>query len=138
MPSTAKKTTPPRAAKKPQDHKPKSRTVNGVVPTGTPFTAGEKTYYLPPITEATAGKVPGGITADAVMDPDSEIAQTRLALAQLDAVNLPAETRDALRSLPTEEFFEVINTWMGESERSLGSSESTEEPSSTTSDAASA
>lgn len=105
------------APKQPADRKPKA---------DAPFTfkaPGEdksgkvitKTYTLPKVTEEQAAKIPGGITLDAIMKPDDQMAQLRLSLAQLDACEAKPETIAALRSLPTDEMMTVIGEWLGES-----------------------
>lgn len=90
----------------PQDHKK---------PDVFAFTVKGKKYVLPKITEATANKVPGGVTVDAVMYPDDGTVQMRLALFMLSAVDAKPEAMTALRSLPTDEMLEVVGNWMGES-----------------------
>lgn len=92
-----------------------------------------KTYALPHLSEKDALNIPGGITEDAIMEPESEMAQMRLALASLEAVQPSDEARRALRSMSTGKMFETVMTWMGESEGSSVLPASTVEPSSTTS-----
>lgn len=82
------------------------------------FTVKGKKHVLPKITEATASKVPGGVTVDAVMYPDDGTVQMRLALFMLSAVDAKPEAMKALRSLPTDEMLEVVTNWMGESSAS--------------------
>lgn len=93
-------------AKTPADHKAK----------GDPFTfaAAGKTYTLPSATEH-ADQVPGGITMDAILRPDDEMAQIRLGFAMLEAAKPTPKAMEALRSLPTKDMLEVFGRWMGES-----------------------
>lgn len=89
----------------PQDHKTKDA--------GHKFTVGGKTYTLPAVGEDAASSIPGKITYAAVMTPDDDMAQMRLALATLEAVKPSKAAMDALQSLPTKEMLEVIGAWMG-------------------------
>lgn len=114
------------AQKTPQDRKTKSDE-------HFTFTVAGKKHKLPFITEAAANLIPGGVTMDAVLEPDNETVQLRLALVTLQAVKPAPAALTALRSLGTPEMLEVVGAWMGESGRSSGSSETTVEPSSTTS-----
>jgi hypothetical protein len=116
--------------KTPQDRKAKDE--------GYSFTVAGKKYRLPPVSEEAASSIPGGVTMDAVLNPDDNTAQLRLALATLEAVKPTPAAMKALRSLGTTEMLTVVGEWMGESGGSSESSENTEEPSSTTSAAASA
>jgi hypothetical protein len=116
--------------KTPQDRKSKDA--------GHAFTVAGKTYRLPPVSEEAASSIPGGVTMDAIMSPEDNTAQLRLALATLEAVKPTPAAMTALRSLGTTEMLTVVGEWMGESGGSSESSETTGEPSSTTSVAASA
>lgn len=111
--------------KAPQDHKTKKDE-------GFAFKVGTKTYRLPQMTEKAANAVPGEVTMDAILAPEDNTAQLRLALASLKAANVSPAAMAGLRSLPTGEMLEVVLSWLGEQEGSLDSSETTEEPSSTT------
>lgn len=117
--------------KEPQDRKPKKAD-------GFSFTANGRTYKLPNLTEKAADSIPAGLTMDAVMEPEDETVQLRLALATLQAAGPSDAAMKALRSLGTTTMLEVVGAWMGELGGSSPSSESTEEPLSTTSEAASA
>lgn len=116
--------------KVPQDHKPKAEK-------GFAFQVGDKTYHLPRVTDEAGMNVPGGVTRAAVMYPDDAMAQMRLAFHMLETVGASEKVMAALDSLSTPEMLEVIGGWMGESQGSSQSSETTEEPSSTTTDTAS-
>lgn len=115
--------------KQPQDRKAKAQD-------GFAFTVAGRQFKLPLISERAAAKVPGGITMDAVLEPDDDTIQMRLGLAMLQAVEPTPAAMKALRSLDTEKMLTVISEWMGKSGGSSDSSESTGEPSSTTSEAA--
>lgn len=93
--------------KTPADHKAKNA--------GHKFTVGGKTYTLPFVNEDAASNIPGKITYAAVMTPDDDMAQMRLALATLEAAKPTPAALDALQSLPTKEMLEVVGAWMGES-----------------------
>lgn len=97
--------------KTPADHKAKAEA-------GHRFTAAGKTYTLPPLAEDAAGIIPGDITYAAIMQPDNDFAQMRLALATLEAAKPSDAAMKALRSLPTKEMLEVVSAWMGESSSS--------------------
>lgn len=99
--------------KAPQDHKAKDE--------GYSFTVGTKTYKLPSLGENAADNIPGDITYAAVMDPDNDMAQLRLAFASLEAAKPSEAAMKALRSLPTARMLEVVGEWMG---KAGGSSES--------------
>lgn len=98
----------------PEDHKT----------SGTKFTAvidgKPKTFTLPPITEKSAGSITASIVYDAVMNPGDDMAELRLALANLDAAGTKPAVKNALLSLPFAEMMRIVGEWMGESE---GSSE---------------
>lgn len=79
------------------------------------FTVKGKTYTLPPVGEDAASAIPGEITYAAVMEPDNDMIQMRLAFATLEAVKPSEAAMKALKSLPTKEMLEVIGGWMGES-----------------------
>lgn len=91
----------------PQDHKPKAG--------GHKFTVGGKSYTLPALSESAASAIPGAITYAAIMEPDNDMAQMRLAFATLEAVKPSDAAMKALKSLPTTEMLEVVGAWMGES-----------------------
>jgi hypothetical protein len=90
----------------PQDHKPKA---------DAPFTfkVGGKSYKLPKVSESEAMTIPGEITYDAIMQPDSEMAQMRLAFATLEACKPTPAAMSALKSLPTDKMLETLGDWMG-------------------------
>lgn len=92
--------------KAPQDRK---------APSGHAFTVKGKRYILPNVTEDNAGNIPGKITYDAVMNPDVEVIQVRLALANLDASGASQAAKDALLSLSTGEMMTIVGEWLGES-----------------------
>lgn len=79
------------------------------------FTADGKTYPLPKIDEKAITGIPGEITYNAVMAPDDEMAQMRLAFATLEACKPAPKSMAALKSLGTTEMLEVVFKWMGES-----------------------
>lgn len=79
------------------------------------FTVKGKHYVLPPVGEDTAAEIPGDVTYAAVMRPDDNMAQMRLALATLEAANPTPAAMTALRSLSTKEMLEHVGAWMGES-----------------------
>lgn len=79
-----------------------------------------KTFTLPPINEETAGKIPGEIVYNAVMNPSDDMAQMRLTMANLEASGVTPQVKDALLSLPFADVMRVLGEWMGES---AGSSE---------------
>lgn len=104
--------------KTPQDHKAKDGLFT--------FTHKGKKHELPPVADA-APKVSGGITMDAIMQPDDEMAQLRLGLAMLQASDVPDETMSALRSMSTPDMLETLGAWMqhkSSDEASLGESSS--------------
>lgn len=74
-----------------------------------------KPYVLPEVDEAAAANLPGEITYDAVMHPEDEMAQMRLAFASLEACKPPAKSMAALKALGTNEMLEVVGRWLGES-----------------------
>ena len=89
--------------KTPQDHKSPSDLFT--------FTVKGKSFTLPSA-EDSAGKVDGGISMDAILDPDDDMAQLRLGLAMLKASGADADAMTALRSLPTEEMLQTVGGWM--------------------------
>ena len=91
----------------PQDHKQKDE--------GVSFTVAGKRYRLPKVNEKAATSIPGSITMDAVMEPDNDAAQLRLAFATLTACEPSPEVMAAFRSLPTKEMIELVGRWLGES-----------------------
>lgn len=102
----------------PQDHKPKA------APAPHTFTVTErdedgneveKTYELPKVDEQAAAEIPGDISYDAIMNPESDMAQMRLAFATLEACKPGDELLKALRSLNTKRMLEIVGRWMGES-----------------------
>lgn len=106
----------------PQDHKAK----------GDPFTfeatvkdkAGKsvtKQFTLPPLSETAGDSIPGEITYAAVMEPDNDMAQIRLAFASLEAAKPTEAAMKALRSLSTSRMLEVVGEWMGKAGESSGS-----------------
>jgi len=103
--------------KKPADHQPKANAPHsfeapGVDKNGRAIT---KRYTLPLLTEAQASKVPGGVTADAIMNPGDVECQTRLILHNLAVSGASDEAKAALRALPTDRMFTIVGEWMGES-----------------------
>lgn len=89
----------------PQDHKKKGD--------GYQFVAAGKTYTLPALSEEAAESLPGEVTYAAIMRPDDDMAQLRLALATLEAAKPTDAAMKALRSLSTKEMLEVVAAWMG-------------------------
>lgn len=75
-----------------------------------------KTYTLPPASDG-AGKVPGGVVQDLLMNP-TRTNQLALWVHMLDASTASEAAKEALRAMPWEEMQEVLSDWMGESERS--------------------
>lgn len=100
--------------KAPQDHKAKADEAFA-------FTVGTKTYKLPALSENAADNIPGEITYDAVMEPDNDAAQLRLAFASLEAAKPTEAAMKALKTLPTTQMLTVVGEWMG---KAGGSSES--------------
>lgn len=98
----------------PQDRKPKADE-------GHKFTVAGKSYRLPPISEAATLQIPGGVTMDAMLDPEDVQAQLALALHMLRLTEPTEAAMTALRSLPTGEMLEVVGQWMGESSGSSAS-----------------
>lgn len=90
----------------PQDHKSKAKSFT--------FTADGKTYSLPSA-QKYADKVPGGLTMDAIENPDDDTAQLRLGFALLRASSPTEKAMVAFRSLPAAEMFRILGEWMGES-----------------------
>lgn len=99
--------------KAPQDHKAKDEAYS--------FVVGSKTYKLPPLSETAADSIPGDVTYAAVMEPDNDMAQLRLAFASLEAAKPTEAALKALKSLSTTRMLEVVGEWMG---KAGGSSES--------------
>ena len=106
----------------PQDHKPKAdapftfeATVEVKGKDGKPPTTKTKTFTLPKVSEANADDIPGEITYAAVMEPDNQMAQLRLAFAALEAAKPSAAAMTALKSLGSDKMLEVVAAWMGES-----------------------
>lgn len=91
--------------KAPQDHKAKGDEFT--------FTVGSKAYKLPALSETAADSIPGDVTYAAVMEPDNNMAQLRLAFASLEAAKPTAAAMTALKSLPTTQMLEVVGEWMG-------------------------
>lgn len=91
------------APKKPQDHKPKSPVFE--------FEHAGKTYRLP-TADKYAGKVPGSVTADAIMYPEDNAAQLRLALHMLASVEGHDSTVELIRSLSSDRMFGIVGDWM--------------------------
>jgi hypothetical protein len=89
----------------PQDHKAKGGEFT--------FAVGSKTYKLPPLSENAADSIPGDITYAAVMEPDNDMAQLRLAFASLEAAKPTEAALKALKSLSTTRMLEVVGDWMG-------------------------
>lgn len=93
--------------KTPQDRKPKGG--------GHQFTVKGKTYTLPRPDEGAMDRIPGELTYAAVMNPDDEMTQMRLAFVTLEAAKPSAAALAALKSLSTSEMLKVVGEWMGES-----------------------
>ena len=91
--------------KTPADHKPADGSHK--------FTVKGKPYTLPAVGEDAASAIPGEITYAAVMEPDNDMVQMRLAFATLEAVKPSEAAMKALKSLPTKEMLEVVGGWMG-------------------------
>lgn len=107
--------------KTPQDRLPKANapftfkaTVDDKDAEGKPVKK-TRTFTLPNVGEDAASDIPGEITYAAVMEPDNDMVQMRLAFATLEAVKPSEAAMKALKSLPTKEMLEVIGGWMGES-----------------------
>jgi hypothetical protein len=75
------------------------------------FTVQGKSFTLPS-PESAAPKVGGGVTMDAILAPDDEMAQLRLGLAMLNASGADPEALAALRSMPAEEMLTTVGEWM--------------------------
>lgn len=75
------------------------------------FTYRDQTYELPPAQDS-AGKVPGGISIDAIMAPSDNGAQMRLALAMLQCSAASPDSLAALNEMPTEDMLLVVAQWM--------------------------
>lgn len=91
----------------PQDHKPKA---------DAPFTfkdADGKSHKLPKVSETAAESIPGNVTFDAVMEPEDQGAQIRLAFATLIACKPSDAAMKALKSLPTDKMLGILGDWMG-------------------------
>ena len=82
---------------------------------GYQFTVKGKSYTLPPVGEDAASSIPGEITYAAIMNPDDDFVQMRLAFATLEAAKPTPAALAALKSLPTAEMLEHVGAWMGES-----------------------
>jgi hypothetical protein len=78
------------------------------------FTVDGKTYKLPAVDEKAAADIPGEISYDAIMSPESQTAQIRLAFATLNACNPDPKVLAALKSLSTKDMLEHLGAWMGE------------------------
>lgn len=74
-----------------------------------------KTYTLPEVTEKTAAEIPGDVSYAAIMEPDNDMAQMRLAFTTLEACHPDPAALKALQSLSTKEMLETLGRWMGES-----------------------
>lgn len=108
----------PDGAKKPDDHKAKNDafafTATTLNKKGEPV---EKTFTLPPFTDGVE-QVPAWISQDAILSPEDETAQVRLAMAVLAASEVDGDARAALRTMTTGRMLEVLGEWMGESQGS--------------------
>lgn len=91
--------------KTPQDRKPADGSHR--------FTVKGKSFTLPPVSEGTASEIPGSVTYAAIMEPENEMLQLRLAFATLEAVKPSPAALAALKSLSTKEMLEVVGAWMG-------------------------
>lgn len=74
------------------------------------FTHDGKEYILPSPNEA-AGKVPGRVVRDAVMNGDDQ-SEARLAFATLEASGVTDEALDALYEKPQQEMATILADWM--------------------------
>lgn len=92
--------------KAPSDHKKPDE--------GYTFTHKGKKFRLPPPNEH-AEDVPGGVTMDAIMRPDDEMAQLRLAYAMLECAKPTPAALSALREKTTKDMLGIVGEWMGES-----------------------
>lgn len=90
--------------KQPADHKDGTYT----------FTHKGKKHRLPSPSEH-AEDVPAGVTMDAIMHPDDEMAQIRLGYSMLTAARPDAAALEALRSMSTKDMLTIVGEWMGES-----------------------
>lgn len=91
--------------KQPQDRKQKAE--------GFTFVHKGKRFSLPDFDEQRE-KIPGGVVMDALMDPNSELAEVRLALAALQVSAASEKTMAALREMPSGDMFRIVGEWMGE------------------------
>jgi hypothetical protein len=82
---------------------------------GFKFTVKGKSYSLPPVSGDAADNIPGEVSWDAVMHPEDEFAQLRLAFATLEAVKPSPAALAALKSMSTADMLGVVGDWMGES-----------------------
>lgn len=74
-----------------------------------------RTFTLPDVDEETALNIPGRFTYDAIMNPDDDTAQLRLAFATLEATDVDPAAVAALKSLTTKDMLEHLGAWMGKS-----------------------
>lgn len=121
MPPRQRKTT---ARPEPQDHLPKkTRTLaDGAGLTPFQFEHDGTIYELPVADGEAAGQLAGQMVRDAVMNPDDEAAQLRLAIATVEAsVNNPT-TLKALYSKPWGEVGAILSRWMQASGADAGKS----------------
>lgn len=95
--------------KTPADRQPKAKDTE----TGYRFTVKGKSYRLPPLNEKGAEEIPGAITYDAIMEPENEMAQMRLAMASLVAAAPTKAAMAALKSLSTKDMLTHVGAWMG-------------------------
>lgn len=97
--------------KAPADRKPKAAQLvaaaNGDGP-GYTFSHEGRTYRLPAVT---AEDIPAGAVIDA-LEAGGDLAEVRLGLAVLKAVDIEPEAMQALRSMPLGEFAPLIAAWL--------------------------
>lgn len=74
------------------------------------FTTGGETFTLPPAASV-AQDIPGGVTLDAIVNPEDVGAQVRLTMAALSAAAAPAAMA-ALRAMTTADMMQVTAAWM--------------------------
>lgn len=85
--------------------------------------ANGKTWTLPPLDPEAGNKVAGQIARDAIMQPDNEIVQVRLALATVEAaLGDDSPELKALYSLNTGDMMTVVQRWLGDAGADAGKS----------------
>jgi len=98
--------------KEPADHKPKKD--GQFTFTTTEVVDGKKKVKTHTLQNAgpLALKVPGGVSMDAILEPENETAQLRLGLAMLMVTDVPKDTMAALRSMPSDEMMTILLRWL--------------------------